>query len=80
MKRKFLPQPMDSSVYYVDNVQRLKKIKINVLLIIAVVIVCMVTHLGDKSSGTGFTESNKSHYFDTPKHPKISNLHVVRAG
>ncbi|TSJ39322.1 hypothetical protein FO440_16355 [Mucilaginibacter corticis] len=79
MKTKLLPEPMKSSDNYVNNEQRLRKIKINVLLVIAVVIVCMVTHLNDKNNGTGFTESNKSHYFDTPKHLKVLNLHVVRA-
>jgi len=80
MKTKLLPEPMNPSISYLNNEQRLRKIKINVLLVIAVVIVCMVTHLNDKNNGTGFTESNKSHYFDTPKHPKVSTLHIVRAG
>jgi len=78
MKQKLLPEPMDSSVYYVNNEQRAKKMKINALLVVAVVIVCMVIHLSDKNNGAGFTESNKNHYFDTPKHPKVSNLHIIQ--
>ena len=78
MKKRLLTETANAPVFYIDKQQQSKKIKLNVLLVVAVVIVCIAVHLSDKNSGNGFTESNKNHYFDTPKHLKSSNLYMVQ--
>ncbi|MDB5156371.1 MAG: hypothetical protein JWR50_1078 [Mucilaginibacter sp.] len=78
MKKRLLPETVKTPVFYINKEQQSKKIKLNVLLVVAVVIVCIAIHLSDKNNGSGFTESNKNHYFDTPKHLKASNLYMVQ--
>ncbi|MCC8426253.1 hypothetical protein [Mucilaginibacter sp. UR6-11] len=77
-KRLLQRQQLESAFYYADEREKYKKIKTNLLLVIAIVTLCISMRLSPKIPNSTSNESTKQRYFDVPSRQMLSNFSYTR--
>jgi hypothetical protein len=67
-------QKKGSTRYYVSEKQQYKRLKNNILLILAILAICFIIRISDTYRLSNVDESTKQLYFDVPSHHSPFNL------
>jgi hypothetical protein len=77
MENKFLQRQMaESTLYYLSERRRYKKIKTNIFLVVSILGISISVRLKNDSPNSNINESTNQQYFDIPPHQVSSRFNL----